>query len=100
MASVVESVWSPVIDATYSVGLIGYDNSAFVRLAAGTLFGAILLYIWKPSWAFYTAEGVTRPKKWSVTADKSGKDTHQEALTSVPWWLVAVGFGLAFALVV
>jgi len=100
MTSVVESVWGPVTNATYSAGLLGYPGAAYVRLAAGTAVVALLLNWFKPSLFYFTLDNKVVPKKWSVTASSDEKEKHAEALTFVPWWLASVTAGIAFALFV
>lgn len=104
--SLIESIMTPIVNVTYSLGLIGYPNSAFVRLAVGTLLTAVALYIIKPEWAFITIKGKdgkndrTVPKQWSVTASDELKNKSPEATTALPWWLLAFAVGLAFSLFV
>lgn len=99
--SILESVWGPVTDATYSLGLLGYPNAAFVRLAVGTLVAGIVLQIWKPSLFFIDVNDKTGvPKQWSLTASEAFSTKYPTALTAVPWWLAAIAAGFAFAVFV
>jgi len=96
MSAIVESVWGPVTEATYNLGLLGYPNSAFVRLAVGTLATGIVLVLWKPDWFFATIDDRTVPMVWSVTAPESSAAPK----TAFPWWAAALSVGVAFALFV
>lgn len=100
MASVVESVWGPVTNTAYSLGLVGYPGSSFIRLAAGTVVTGLLLTWLKPSLFYVTVDGKEVAKKWSLTASSDERDKHSAALTAVPWWLASVSVGILFALFV
>lgn len=103
MTSIIESIWVPIVDVTESFGLIGYPGSSLLRFGVGALGAAIVLFFWKPSFAFVKPEGDDAkkvPKQWRFTADATLQEKHPEALATVPWWLAAAGVGLVFALFV
>lgn len=76
-----------------SLGLLGSEGSQYLRLGVGTVFGAILLYTLKPSFAFSAAG---KPKPWSVTTEATDK----LETTMLPWWMASIGVGLLFALLI
>lgn len=91
----------PITEFSEATGLLGYTGSSLVRFAFGFLAAGIVIYFWKPDFAFYKTEnGAKVAKKWKVTAPKDAGDSDLQSLTYFPWWTPGVTAGLLFALLV